>query len=126
MCEIVDEIIEKYASSVIWHFREFTSGELEKGSCNRALSHDSVITCRLQKFLNLMERRTEKFDLTGGILTAFPWLRYIAPEMSGYNFLVKLNNELKNFLMVRNFDMLIQFFNFLINMTYFESVGYYQ
>ncbi|XP_018057725.1 PREDICTED: probable cytochrome P450 305a1 [Atta colombica] len=54
---------------------------------------------RLQKFLNLMERRAEKFDLTGGILTAFPWLRYIAPEMSGYNFLVKLNNELKNFLM---------------------------
>lgn len=54
---------------------------------------------RLQKFLNLMERRRGKSDVTGGILVAFPWLRYIAPEMSGYNFLVKLNNELKSFLM---------------------------
>ncbi|XP_018392632.1 PREDICTED: probable cytochrome P450 305a1 isoform X2 [Cyphomyrmex costatus] len=54
---------------------------------------------RLHKFLNLMERRAEQFDLTGGVLSAFPWLRYIAPEMTGYNFLVRLNNELKNFLM---------------------------
>ncbi|KAG5310534.1 CP305 protein, partial [Acromyrmex insinuator] len=45
------------------------------------------------------ENLPRKFDLTGGILVAFPWLRYIAPEMSGYNFLVKLNDELKSFLM---------------------------
>ena len=108
------------------HFREFTSGELEKGSCDRALSHDSVITCRLQTFLKLMERRAGRFDVAGGVIAAFPWLRYIAPEMSGYNFLVKLNNELKSFLMVRNFDMLIEFFSFFINATYFESAGNYQ
>ncbi|KYN45015.1 hypothetical protein ALC56_00489 [Trachymyrmex septentrionalis] len=54
---------------------------------------------RLQTFLKLMERRAGRFDVAGGVIAAFPWLRYIAPEMSGYNFLVKLNNELKSFLM---------------------------
>ncbi|XP_012535700.1 probable cytochrome P450 305a1 [Monomorium pharaonis] len=54
---------------------------------------------RLQKFIDLLERRSQVFDLTGGILSIFPWIRYIAPDSSGYNILVTLNNELKNFLM---------------------------
>lgn len=53
----------------------------------------------LQCFTDLMERRATVFDMVGGILTAFPWIRYIAPEASGYNLLVTLNNELKAFLM---------------------------
>ncbi|KAL6263530.1 hypothetical protein P5V15_006319 [Pogonomyrmex californicus] len=53
---------------------------------------------RLQTFINLLERRAQCFDMTGGLLASFPWLRYIAPEMSGYNLLVALNNELKDFL----------------------------
>ncbi|XP_011646186.1 probable cytochrome P450 305a1 [Pogonomyrmex barbatus] len=52
---------------------------------------------RLQTFINLLERRAQCFDMTGGLLASFPWLRYIAPEMSGYNLLVALNNELKDF-----------------------------
>ncbi|XP_071634784.1 probable cytochrome P450 305a1 [Temnothorax longispinosus] len=54
---------------------------------------------RLQKFMDLLDRRAQQFDLTGGILATFPWIRYVAPEMSGYNILITLNNELKNFLM---------------------------
>ncbi|XP_025265334.1 probable cytochrome P450 305a1 [Camponotus floridanus] len=54
---------------------------------------------RLQILLDLMTRRSQKFDMSGGILSSFPWLRFIVPEISGYKILVTLNNELKNLLM---------------------------
>ncbi|XP_029055474.2 probable cytochrome P450 305a1 [Osmia bicornis bicornis] len=54
---------------------------------------------KLQYFTELLERRARAFDMNGGFLAAFPWLRYVAPETSGYNLLVTLNNELKAFLM---------------------------
>ncbi|XP_039315233.1 probable cytochrome P450 305a1 [Solenopsis invicta] len=54
---------------------------------------------RLQNFINMMDHRSQQFDATGGILSAIPWIRYIAPEMSGYNTVVTLNKELKTFLM---------------------------
>ncbi|XP_076248727.1 uncharacterized protein LOC143188395 [Calliopsis andreniformis] len=54
---------------------------------------------KLQYLTNLMDRRTRIFDMVGGLLSAFPWIRYIAPEASGYNLLVTLNNEFKDFLM---------------------------
>lgn len=60
-----------------------------------------LITYRLQYFNDLMERRSRAFDMSGGILSTFPWIRYVAPETSGYNLLTKLNNELKSFLTVR-------------------------
>jgi hypothetical protein len=47
-----------------------------------------------------MERRAQAFDMTGGVLSAYPWIRYIAPEYSGYNLLVTINNEFKAILMV--------------------------
>lgn len=52
---------------------------------------------RLQDFADMMDRRTRIFDMVGGFLSTFPWIRYIAPEASGYNLLVRLNNELFNF-----------------------------
>ncbi|XP_029663810.1 probable cytochrome P450 305a1 [Formica exsecta] len=54
---------------------------------------------RLRKFLDLMNRRSQIFDITGGILSTFPWLRFLAPEISGYKTLLELNNKLKNLLM---------------------------
>ncbi|XP_043286114.1 probable cytochrome P450 305a1 [Venturia canescens] len=54
---------------------------------------------KLQHFLELMKRRSEAFDMAGGLLSMFPWVRYVAPEASGYNLLMTLNNELKSFLM---------------------------
>ncbi|XP_057329953.1 probable cytochrome P450 305a1 [Microplitis mediator] len=54
---------------------------------------------KLKYFLDLMERRSKAFDMAGGILSIFPWIRYFAPKTSGYELLVTLNNELKAFLM---------------------------
>lgn len=55
--------------------------------------------------MSLLDRRAQQFDMAGGILTTFPWIRYVAPEMSGYNILVTLNNELKSFITVRDPDV---------------------
>ncbi|KAK0177604.1 hypothetical protein PV328_001641 [Microctonus aethiopoides] len=54
---------------------------------------------RLRYFLNLMERRAKAFDIAGGILSIFPWIRHIAPESSGYKLLTTINKEFKEFLM---------------------------
>ncbi|XP_076286319.1 putative cytochrome P450 305a1 isoform X2 [Lasioglossum baleicum] len=54
---------------------------------------------RLQYFIDLMERRANVFDMVGGLLTTFPWIRHIAPDASGYNVLLELNKELKGFLL---------------------------
>ncbi|XP_033340663.2 putative cytochrome P450 305a1 isoform X1 [Megalopta genalis] len=49
--------------------------------------------------MNLMGDRARLFDVTGGILTIFPWIRHIAPEATGYKLLVTLHDELKDFFM---------------------------
>lgn len=54
---------------------------------------------RLQYFINLMSRRAKAFSMGGGVLSSLPWIRYIAPEASGYNLLMTLNNEFKSFFM---------------------------
>ncbi|CAL7939980.1 unnamed protein product [Xylocopa violacea] len=54
---------------------------------------------RLNYFIDLLERRSEAFDMMGGLIATFPWLRHIAPEFTGYNLLQTLNTELKNHFM---------------------------
>ena len=54
---------------------------------------------RLVKLLDLMNRRSKVFDMSGGVLTQFPWLRFVAPNKTGYNLIRQLNNELFNFFM---------------------------
>ncbi|XP_011146829.1 probable cytochrome P450 305a1 [Harpegnathos saltator] len=54
---------------------------------------------KLHQFNKLLERRAQLFDLSGGLLSSFPWLRYIMPDATGYNVLISLNNEIKNLLM---------------------------
>ncbi|CAG9835981.1 unnamed protein product [Diabrotica balteata] len=53
----------------------------------------------LINLLELLDRRALAFNMAGGVLNTFPWLRYIAPEKSGYNVIVQLNKELKTLLM---------------------------
>ncbi|KAG5896790.1 hypothetical protein JTB14_008366 [Gonioctena quinquepunctata] len=55
---------------------------------------------RLAKLLKILDERAKAFDMSGGTLNILPWLRYIAPEKSGYNLIVRLNNELSAILMV--------------------------
>nr|CAI5855416.1 unnamed protein product [Callosobruchus analis] len=39
------------------------------------------------------------FDMSGGTLSQHPWLRYIAPERTGYNLMQQVNCDFKNLLM---------------------------
>lgn len=53
----------------------------------------------LDKLLKLFDTRIKAFDISGGVLAQFPWLRFIAPEKVGYNLILKLNEEVKTFFM---------------------------
>ena len=52
---------------------------------------------RLQRLLRLLQDRSKAFDMSGGVLCQLPWLRFIAPEWSGYNLLRRFNLELNEF-----------------------------
>lgn len=54
---------------------------------------------RLNKLLDLLSVRSKAFDMSGGTLTQHPWLRFIAPEKTGYNLVNRLNVELRGLLM---------------------------
>ncbi|CAG9859303.1 unnamed protein product [Phyllotreta striolata] len=54
---------------------------------------------RLITLLNTMQERSRLFDLSGGLLNQFPWLRFVAPEISGYNLITRLNKNLKEIIM---------------------------
>lgn len=53
----------------------------------------------LDKLLQLFQRRVKAFDISGGVLSQYPWLRFVAPEKSGYNLIRELNREVKAFFM---------------------------
>ncbi|KFB45025.1 AGAP005656-PA-like protein [Anopheles sinensis] len=52
---------------------------------------------RLQRLLTLLQDRSRAFDMSGGVLSQLPWLRFIAPEWSGYNLLRRFNKQLIEF-----------------------------
>lgn len=52
---------------------------------------------RLQRLLGLLQDRSKAFDMSGGVLSQLPWLRFVAPEWSGYNLLRRFNVELNEF-----------------------------
>ncbi|XP_053674512.1 probable cytochrome P450 305a1 [Anopheles nili] len=52
---------------------------------------------RLQRLLQLLRERSTVFDMSGGTLNQLPWLRFIAPEWSGYNLVRRFNAELNKF-----------------------------
>lgn len=54
---------------------------------------------RLNTLFSLLGRRSKAFDICGGVLTQFPWLRHIAPDRTGYNLVLQLNKELSGFIM---------------------------
>ncbi|KAK9500285.1 hypothetical protein O3M35_001573 [Rhynocoris fuscipes] len=49
----------------------------------------------LDELISIMTERSKAFDMAGGMLSQFPWIRFIAPEASGYNLIKKLNYKLK-------------------------------
>lgn len=48
---------------------------------------------RLKHLLILLNKRAKAFDISGGMLSQMPWLRFIAPEKSGFNLITNLNKE---------------------------------
>lgn len=54
---------------------------------------------RLLRFLDLLQKRSKAFDLAGGVLSQMPWLRFIAPEKTGYSLICNLNAEFHDFFM---------------------------
>ncbi|XP_054735523.1 probable cytochrome P450 305a1 [Anastrepha obliqua] len=52
---------------------------------------------RLKKLLDMLNRRSKIFDVCGGVLTQMPWLRYFAPNWTGYNLICQLNQEMHAF-----------------------------
>lgn len=54
---------------------------------------------RLNRLLELLQRRSKLFDMAGGVLSQMPWMRFFAPEYTGYNLIKNFNNELHEFFM---------------------------
>lgn len=54
---------------------------------------------KLQNLLNLMAKRTKWFDMSGGWLNLFPWLRFIAPQATGFELISHINSEMKELFM---------------------------
>lgn len=54
------------------------------------LKHDA----KVDKLLKLFHKRSKSFDMAGGLLNLMPWLRFILPEYTGYNLIVRINKEL--------------------------------
>ncbi|XP_022921198.2 probable cytochrome P450 305a1 [Onthophagus taurus] len=52
---------------------------------------------RLQDMFKLLKIRQSAFDMAGGRLNMFPWLRFIAPEKTGYNLILRLNEQMRSF-----------------------------
>lgn len=49
---------------------------------------------RIKYMVCNMQKRNNAFDLAGGILNQMPWLRFIAPNRTGYTIIKELNTEL--------------------------------
>lgn len=54
---------------------------------------------RLSKLLQLFEKRSKAFDMSGGLLNQMPWLRFIAPDYTGYSLIQNFNKKLNEFFM---------------------------
>lgn len=54
---------------------------------------------RLNRLLELLAMRTKVFDMSGGTLSQHPWLRFVAPEKTGYNIMKRINRDLRDLLM---------------------------
>jgi cytochrome P450 len=79
------ELLPPSVINILW---TFTTGK-------RIARNDA----RLIKFLNLLQKRSKAFDMSGGILSQMPFLRFFAPEKTGYSLIKNLNREFHAFFM---------------------------
>ncbi|XP_059622196.1 probable cytochrome P450 305a1 [Phlebotomus argentipes] len=77
-----EEFLQKAVMNVLW---TFVAGSEDKDILSDKLFH-------------LLHLRSKAFDFSGGLLSDFPWLRFIVPEYTGYNLMVRFNDEIQSFL----------------------------
>ncbi|XP_058456775.1 probable cytochrome P450 305a1 [Malaya genurostris] len=51
----------------------------------------------LKDLFEILRKRSTLFDISGGLLNQIPWIRFLAPEWTGYSLLLKLNQRLASF-----------------------------
>ncbi|KAK4873494.1 hypothetical protein RN001_015523 [Aquatica leii] len=51
------------------------------------------------KLINLIDKRGDAFDMGGGTLSNYPWLRFIVPGKVGYSLIKKMNGKIQKFMM---------------------------
>nr|ARA91629.1 cytochrome P450 monooxygenase [Pieris rapae] len=51
---------------------------------------------RLSYILDLFAKRSKAFSIAGGWLNLWPWIRFILPDLSGYNLIKNLNEQISN------------------------------
>jgi hypothetical protein len=56
----------------------------------------------LHRLLQILKARSKAFDMVGGTLIQFPWMRFLAPKQMGYNLILQLKSDLNDNFMVRN------------------------
>ncbi|XP_044256231.1 probable cytochrome P450 305a1 [Tribolium madens] len=81
----VDKFLAPCVLSVIW---TLITGEKISRENNQ-----------LDELLDLFNLRSKAFDMTGGTLTQYPWLRHFLPDWSGFNLIKSVNASLKNLFM---------------------------
>jgi len=53
--------------------------------------------------LKLMSKRSTAFDIVGGLLNQIPWIRYLAPDKSGYSLIMHINQQIYSMISVRSY-----------------------
>uniref|UniRef100_A0A1B6BXF9 Cytochrome P450 n=1 Tax=Clastoptera arizonana TaxID=38151 RepID=A0A1B6BXF9_9HEMI len=86
---------ESQCSALISNMSLFVLNVLWGLAAGSRFSHDDS---RLKKLLNVFNERRKALDVFGGLLNQMPWLRFIAPNKTGYNYMCKVNEELGNIL----------------------------
>lgn len=56
---------------------------------------------RVNELVHLIHESFRVIDMTGGLLNLYPWIRHIAPNLSGYTALLNTHKPLWNFLKVK-------------------------
>jgi len=58
---------------------------------------------KLFQLIDMVHACFQLIDVSGGLLNKMPFLRFIAPSLSGYNMITTIVNEMMNFFQVSMF-----------------------
>lgn len=94
--ELLD-VIDEQNGKPIWPGKLFPSSVLNVLWTFIAGKKISRTDYRLEYLLDLMQKRSLAFDMSGGWLNSMPFLRFIVPEWTSFNLIKRFNVELQSF-----------------------------